>query len=148
MLGLQSTFICYKGSNSAFFSCTSNTLIVFFSIFIKKNTVPEEAPVVTTIERLNPESTAFQINWNFTDDIEMFNSYEILGYQLNLTALYPDVNSISSLEYWTESTLPYHIIPPELEAYRIFNVTLAAYNVAGIGVAQNFCLSTPTSCKL
>ena len=78
----------------------------------------------------------------------MFNSYEILGYQLNLTALYPDVNSISSLEYWTESTLPYHIVPPELEAYRIFNVTLAAYNVAGIGVALNFCLSTPTSRKL
>lgn len=100
---------------------------------------------MTTIERLDPFSTAFKISWNFTDDIEIFNSFEILGYQLNLTALYPDYNSVSSLEYWTDTTLPYHTVLPQLEGYRIFNVTLAAYNIAGIGVAQNFCLSTPSS---
>ena len=103
---------------------------------------------MTAIEQLDPSTTAFKINWNFTDDIEMFNSYEILGYQLNLTALYPDFNRVSSLEYWTESTLPYHVVPGDLEGYRIFNVTLAAYNKAGIGVAQNFCLSTPRSREL
>ena len=77
----------------------------------------------------------------------MMNSYEILGYRLQLTALYPDVNNVSSIEYRTDSILRYYHVPADLEGFRIFNVTLAAYNMIGVGIEQNFCISTPSTGK-
>jgi len=119
--------------------------------------VPEKAPNVTTIERVSVNSTRVRLRWDYTNDIEIINSYNLHGYHVNITGIHPEytgncvqlgyVISMTNNSWNIESNNSLEITE-ECEAYKVFNLSIAAYNEMGVGVANHFCYATPSLRKL
>ncbi|XP_057292100.1 uncharacterized protein LOC130614680 isoform X2 [Hydractinia symbiolongicarpus] len=103
--------------------------------------VPEIAPNITSIELV--ENTMVRLNWSaLPEDIDLYNAYELSGYEIEIVPLVPLLVS-SECQYFIFTLNDISITSLEhtthCEPMKIFNVTIAAVNLKGRGVKNEYC---------
>ncbi|XP_057313806.1 uncharacterized protein LOC130655123 isoform X2 [Hydractinia symbiolongicarpus] len=112
----------------------------FASMFCRSDQwLPEEAPNILLLELISP-GVVF-IRWNYTEDIEIFNSWEMSGYNLTIEPLYPSLSqsvAFTSLLLYKQDMFNSSV----LDYFNLFKVTIFAFNEIGNGPTAQICFAT------
>ena len=106
---------------------------------------PELAPVITFIELTTPRK--INLTWFFPDDIEIFNSWEINGYHLEVEPLFP-IHVLNKQKDSFNVTPAVDTIQMQMfNSFSLYKVSIAAFNWIGYGPSFEICFATGEDCK-